>query len=109
MLSALRYASWCCNSDGDGVRLCLYLDNECSVQYTGDSYYNMIAGSNSAYTYSNSKTELGYSLHYPVSCAGEVEYDALEDDDGDDEEEQEEEDEEEDEAGTSGKMVCFTL
>ncbi len=92
------YATWCCNSDGDGVRLCLYLDEECSVEYSGESYYNLIEGSNQANAYSSSKTELGYTLHYPVSCMGEIEYDALENNDGDEEQQEEEEQEEEQEA-----------
>ncbi len=92
------YATWTCNSDGDGVRLGLYLDEECSLLYTGESYYNLIQGSNQADSYSNSKTELGYTLHYPVSCMGEIEYDALEDNDGDGEADENEEEEEEQEA-----------
>lgn len=90
------FATWCCDEDGDGVRLCLYVDENCEVQYTGDSYNDMAANYNEANTYSNSKTELDYTLKYPVTCMGEIEYQALEDNDGDgeadenvDEEEQE--------------------
>lgn len=87
------FASWCCNSDGDGVRLCLYVDEECAVKYTGDSYYNLVANSNYANTYSNAKTELAYALQYPLSCAGEIEYDNPEEDEDEDQDEDEDEDE----------------
>jgi len=99
------FATWCCNEDGDGVRLCLYVDDQCSVKYTGDSYYNMVENSDYAQTYSDSMDELAYALNYPVSCAGEIEYDNPQDD----QEEEENEDEQEEEEDNEAAEFCQNL
>lgn len=96
------YATWCCNADGDGIRMCLYVDEQCSVKYTGESFYDLY-GANSA-AYSNSKAELAYALNYPVSCAGEIEYDEL----GNEDEQQEEDNQEEEEEAEAAEF-CQNL
>lgn len=87
------FATFCCNSDGDGVRLCLYVDEQCSIKYSGDTAMNMLSQNDQA-TYYNAKTELNYALNYPVSCAGDIEYDEL----GQEEDENQEEEENQEEA-----------
>lgn len=63
-------AGFMCNEDGTGVELAIFLDEECSVYNSQQSYSNLI---NSAYA-QNSQSVVTYPFVNDIDCAQDVEW-----------------------------------
>jgi len=73
-------AGFMCNEDGTGVELAVFLDDECSVYHSQQSYQNIV---NSAYA-ANSQSVVTYPFVNDIDCSEDPEWESPENMNNDD-------------------------
>lgn len=71
------YAGFICNSQGTGVEVATFLDEDCSVYTSLKSYKNIVYGTDAYTSLYNSASIVTYPFLYDVSC-GNLEYGTVE-------------------------------
>lgn len=67
------YAGFICNGDGSGVDIGLFLDEECTIYTTLESYKNVADEDDYPYIYQSSEI-VTYPFENPISCADRLLY-----------------------------------
>lgn len=90
------YAGFICNSDGSGVEIGLFLDEDCTV-FTSAEYYSNVVGDDDAPYYEMSQDVVTYPFLNDLNCAERPEYITPEEYEEKQQEDQDEDEEDEDE------------
>ena len=67
------YAGFMCNEDGSGVEVALFLDDECSIYTSKQSFQNVASNYDKAYM-DEAADLITYPFLHEISCNGDIEY-----------------------------------